>query len=83
VISGTFYGTAGGAACHNVDGSFYEFVAERFYATRRELLAHTRETWGGKAAVDWAQRLARGQKFDREIEGVVKVAEVLDRIYQR
>ena len=83
IISGTFYGTGGGAAFYNIDGSFYEFAAERFQGTKRELLAHTKESWGGQAAIDWAMRVANGEKYNREIERLISVAETLDRIYQR
>ena len=38
VISATFYGTGGGVAMRNVDGSFYDFEAERFRGTSREAL---------------------------------------------
>jgi predicted dehydrogenase len=82
VISGSFYGTKGGAAFRNVDGSFYDFIAERFHGTKRETLACAPELWGGRAAVDWAQRLARGEKFNPEIETAELVAETLDAIYE-
>jgi predicted dehydrogenase len=81
VISGTFYGTNGAAAFSNVNGSFYEFVAERFSGTRRESLAHTNENWGGKAIVEWARKLASGSRFDSESARLIDVAETLDRIY--
>lgn len=83
VISADFYGTGGGAALRNVDGSFYDFTAERFRGTRRETLATPPDEWGGRAAVDWAARLAAGERFDPEVERVVTVAEVLDGIYGR
>jgi hypothetical protein len=37
----------------------------------------------GRAAADWAQRLAAGERFDPCAERLVDVAEVLDRIYGR
>ena len=83
VISATFYGTQGGAALRNVDGSFYDFVAERFRGTKREVLASPPDAWGGRAAADWARRLAAGERFSRDIEEVAEVARVLDRIYGR
>jgi hypothetical protein len=83
VISATFYGTKGGAAMHNVDGSFYDFQAERFLGTKREPLAAPPDAWGGRAAVDWAARLARGEGFDGRSGELITVAEVLDRIYER
>jgi predicted dehydrogenase len=83
VIGASFYGTSGGAALHNVDGSFYDFVAERYRGTARETLTRPPDAWGGRAAVDWAHRLARGERFDPGVEQFVEVAEVLDRIYGR
>jgi len=81
VIGASFFGTAGGAALRNVDGSFYDFVAERFHGTARETLAVPPDDWGGRAVVDWAERLGRGERFDPEARRLVDVAEVLDRIY--
>jgi predicted dehydrogenase len=81
IISAAFYGTQGGAALQNVDGSFYDFVAERYRGTARETLATPPDAWGGRAAVDWAKRLAAGMGFDPEAEELVRVSRVLDRIY--
>jgi predicted dehydrogenase len=83
VISAAFYGTCGGAALSNVDGSFYDFRAERYRGTAREGLATPPDAWGGRAAADWAARLAAGERFDPTTERLVDVAAVLDRIYGR
>ncbi len=83
VISATFYGTDGGVEMRNVDGSFYDFRADRFHGTSREPLVHPPDAWGGRAAVDWARRLAAGEGFDPEARRLVEVATVLDRIYGR
>jgi predicted dehydrogenase len=83
IISAAFYGTEGGARLGNVDGSFYDFVAERFRGTARETLASPPDAWGGRAAADWASRLAAGERFDPAAERLVDVAQVLDRIYGR
>jgi predicted dehydrogenase len=83
MISAAFYGTRGGAALRNVGGSFYDFTAERYRGTGRETLASPPDEWGGRAAADWAARLARGERFDPEAERLVEVAEVLDRVYGR
>lgn len=80
-ISAAFYGTEGGAALRNVNGSFYEFTAHRFRGTQAESLAEPPDAWGGRAAVDWARRLAAGGRFDPVAERLVSVADVLDRIY--
>ncbi len=81
VIAAEFYGTRGGVAFRNVNGSFYDFIAERYDGTKRTLLASPPDAWSGRAAVVWAERLARGERFDAANEGLVRVAEVLDRIY--
>lgn len=81
IISGSFYGTKGGAAFHNVDGSFYDFVAKHSRGTKCKTLACEPESWDGRAAMDWAQRLARGEKFNGEIETAATVAEAVDAIY--
>ncbi|MEX2583478.1 MAG: Gfo/Idh/MocA family oxidoreductase [Gemmatimonadota bacterium] len=83
VIAATFYGSAGAVDVRNVDGSFYDFVAERFDGTSRQLLAEPPDAWGGRAAVDWARRLADGATFDDSAEELIAVAQVLDRIYGR
>jgi predicted dehydrogenase len=81
-ISAAFYGTGGGAALRNVDGSFYDFIAERHRGTERERLSGPPEAWGGRAAADWARRLAGGARFEAEAERLVEVSAVLDRIYR-
>jgi predicted dehydrogenase len=83
MISAGFYGTDGGARLSNVDGSFYDFIAERYRGTAREALAVPPDAWGGRAAADWAGRLAAGERFDPSAGRLVDVARVLDRIYGR
>jgi predicted dehydrogenase len=83
IICAAFYGTQGGAALKNVNGSFYDFVAERYRGTARETLAAPPDAWGGRAAVDWAKRLAAGARFEAEAERLVSVSRVMDRIYGR
>lgn len=83
MISATFYGTQGGVSLRNVNGSFYDFTAERYRGTSRETLTTPPDEWGGRAAADWASRLAAGERFDPAAEQLVDVARVLDRIYGR
>ncbi len=83
IISATFYGTNGGVAFKNVNGSFYDFVAERYYGTKTEQLCTPPDDWMGRAGVAWAERVARGEGFSEEADEFVKVAEVLDKIYGR
>lgn len=81
IISGSFYGTNGSASFRNVNGSFHHFTVEHCRGTRRETLHCPEEEWGGKASVDWARRLAAGEKFDPGIEHLFPVAATLDAIY--
>jgi predicted dehydrogenase len=82
IINGTFYGTKGGACFRNLDGSFYKFTAERFHGTKTETLTKGSADWGGKAVVNWARQLAENPKFDPQAEEFVRVAEILDAIYE-
>jgi predicted dehydrogenase len=83
VISATFHGTEGALRFANVGGSFYDFTAELLKGTTREVLVEPPDEWGGRAAIQWAQRLAVSNKFDPEAERLVAVSSVLDRIYGR
>jgi len=83
VIEAAFYGTRGGAALRNVNGSFYDFIAERYRGTGREVLAAPPDPWGGGAVADWAARLTAGERFLPEVERLADVARVLDQIYGR
>ncbi|MFD1611620.1 Gfo/Idh/MocA family protein [Sphingomonas tabacisoli] len=83
VIEASFYGTQGGAALRNVNGSFYDFTAERFSGTASERLADPPDAWGGRAAAAWATQLAVSPAFDPAAEQFIRSAEVLDHIYGR
>lgn len=83
VIEAHFHGSHGGAALRNVDGSFYDFAAERYKGTQRFALAQPPDAWGGRAVVDWARRLAAGGEYEHSIETAQRTAEVLDAIYGR
>jgi predicted dehydrogenase len=78
----SFFGSGGGLSIHNVDGSFYDFVTERFHGTAREILHAPPDEWGGRAAVAWAHRLSEAKTFDEENERLIDVAEALDAIYR-
>jgi predicted dehydrogenase len=83
IIQASFFGTRGGAALSNVAGSFYDFSAERFRGTSRECLSSPPDDWGGRAVVDWAERLASGSGFDHSAERLIEVAVLIDTIYER
>jgi len=83
IIEARFYGTRGGAALLNVNGSFTEFRAEHFTGTRSEVLIEPPDEWGGRALLAWVQELAKSPHYNPEIERQINVAEVLDAIYGR
>ena len=83
IIEATFFGTDGSVSATNVDGSFYDLRAELRRGTTSEPLVEPPDDWGGRAAVDWAGRLAGGAGYDAGVEELVAVADVLDRIYGR
>jgi len=84
LIEAAFYGTRGGAALRNVAGSFYDFRVDRYNGTQSECLARPPDAWGGRALVQWAQRVRAGEGFDAaEAAHLLKVAQTMDRIYAR
>ena len=82
VIEATFYGTDGAVSVRNVGGSFYDFRCDRFRGTSRTTLVEPPDEWGGRAIEEWARRLGRGDRFDPAADELVRVSEVLDRIYE-
>ena len=82
VIQAEFFGTGGGAALRNENGSFYDFTAKRFDGRNTQTLTSPPDEWGGRAAAEWATRLARGERFGGSTEGLAEVARVLDEIYR-
>ncbi|MEX0772933.1 MAG: Gfo/Idh/MocA family oxidoreductase [Balneolales bacterium] len=82
IIEAAFYGENGGAAFRNVNGSFYDFIAEKYSGTSAEILAEPPDDWGGRGALLWAEKLAEGNKFDSPAAVYTEVAGALDLIYQ-
>jgi predicted dehydrogenase len=83
LIGATFHGTEGGASFHNVDGSFYDFTAERYSGTETRVLVGPPDAWGGRAGAAWARCLAEGNGYDAAADRLTDVARVIDRIYGR
>jgi predicted dehydrogenase len=83
VIEATFIGEGRALSIRNVGGSFYDFEALLIDGRRSERLAAPPDEWGGRALVHWARRLAHDHSYDQEVEQLVQVAELIDRIYGR
>ena len=83
VIEASVYGSEGAVVVRNVDGSFYDFRCVRLRGTETEVLVEPPDPWPGRAAVEWARRVAAGERFDPAADEYVRVASILDRIYGR
>lgn len=84
VIEARFYGTKGGAAFKNVNGSFYDFTAEKYTGTKTEILAMPPDEWSGRAGLHWANKVIEGKGYDeKSAMEFIKTAEIIDRIYKR
>lgn len=81
VIEMTLFGTQGALSLKNVNGSFYNFVTERYWGTHRETLQVSPEQWGGRAALRWANQLSRSTSYDSELEQTAQLAAAIDSIY--
>jgi predicted dehydrogenase len=81
VIEATFYGTKGGAAMRNENGSFFDFSSDLFHGQNRERLTALPDDWSGRAAAEWVHKLAAGQRFGGTTSGLVETARVLDALY--
>ena len=80
-IEAAFYGTRGGAAFRNVNGSFYDFEAEHYRGTSTDKLTGPPDAWGGRAAAAWAIALASSQEFNADAFDYIASANLLDRMY--
>lgn len=83
VIEATFFGTTGGAAMRNENGSFFDFAADQFRGQNSERLTSPPDAWGGRAAADWVRKLAAGERFAGSTRGLLETTTVLDRLYGR
>ena len=81
VIEAAFYGTRGAAILRNIEGSFYDFVAEHCVGTARHVIASDDSHWGGRAANAWVRALSRGARFDQQAAHLHDVSLLLDAIY--
>ncbi len=82
-IRASIYGTEGGAEMRNENGSFFDFVADRFNGRERERMTGYPDEWGGRAAADWVEKLDSGERFDGSTTGLLETARALDRLYGR
>ena len=82
-IRATVFGTGGGAEMRNENGSFFDFAADKFDGRNRERLSAYPDKWGGRAAAEWVEKLAGGERFGGSTTGLLETARTLDRLYGR
>lgn len=82
-IRATFYGTGGATRMRKENGSFFDFVAERLSGRNRKRIAGYPDEWGGRAAVNWVEKLAQDERFEASTSGLLQTAPVLDQLYGR
>lgn len=83
LIEAQVFGSNGGAAMRNVDGSFFDFRADRFEGRNTHALTSFPDEWGGRAAAEWVRNLAAGARFGESTSGLLETARTLDRLYGR
>jgi len=84
VIEAVFYGTQGGAAFKNSNGSFYDFTAERYNGTTTEVIETGPDAWSGRAGIAWAMQVLGGAGYDAiGAAEYLKTAKIIDSIYGR
>lgn len=84
IIEATFFGTEGGVSLKNVNGSFYDFIAEKYFGTKTEVLVQRPDDWGGRAGLVWAHSVIKGEGFNTQTaKEYLKTAEIIDWAYGR
>jgi predicted dehydrogenase len=81
VIGAEIFGTHGGAAWRNVNGSFFDFTVDMFHGTARERLGSYPDDWGTRALEAWVARLSLDPRFDCEAVQFAATAALIDGIY--
>ena len=82
IIGCRIFGTEGGAAIRNLQGSFYDFEVSLNHGAESQLLGSPPDAWPGRALLDWAARV-RAANGCGDLEPLTATAEVIDRIYGR
>ncbi|WP_158742441.1 Gfo/Idh/MocA family protein [Acidisphaera sp. L21] len=84
IIGASFYGTQGTSVMQNIDGSFFDFAAERTQGSNHRVsIAVPPDQWGGRAILHWANELICNPGFNSTADQLLAVATVIDRIYGR
>jgi predicted dehydrogenase len=83
-IKAVFHGTRATAAVENTNGSFFDLTGELRSGTSTKTTAVDSDwTWGGRAIIDWTERLGRGERYDPSCQLYVATSEIIDAIYRQ
>jgi predicted dehydrogenase len=83
VIGLELFGSRGGAAWRNVEGSFYDFTLDVFKGRCAERVASPPDDWGSRALERFVLRLRDDHSFDPEALLISRGAHLIEQIYQR
>jgi predicted dehydrogenase len=84
VIEAKYYGTQGSVAFKNVNGSFYDFTAEKYQGTQTITLVSSPDDWGGRAGLVWADELMASKGYDPvTAHQLLELADLIDKIYEQ
>ncbi len=85
VIEAEYFGSEGGVAFKNIDGSFSDFIAEKYKGPNSEYLITPPDDWKGRAITDWIWKVGEGNdNYNPNWEKcLIRNTEILNRIYQR
>ena len=81
VIALEVFGSRGGAAWRNVNGSFYDFTLDVFQGRASERIAAPPDEWGPRALSAWLARLRVDSSFDEDARLYASSARLIDEIY--
>jgi predicted dehydrogenase len=81
VIAVEVFGSRGGVAWRNVNGSFYDFTLDVFQGRTRERIGAPPDEWGPRALSAWLARLRVDSGFDEDARLFVSSARLIDEIY--
>jgi predicted dehydrogenase len=83
VIEASFLGRRRALTVRNVGGSLHDLETVLVEGRTARRICKPPDPWGGRALLAWASRLGGNGSFDPDVQQLVEVAEVLDRIYGR
>lgn len=83
VIEMDVFGTKASASFRNINGSFYDFTAVWNRGTHTQTMSAPPDNWGGKAILDWTERLAQGNRYQKDANSYARTARIIDRIYDQ